>query len=54
MNFYSARLLYIILVDGHSRKRNDYDDSIIVFRAKETRTRLSAGVRTGSEAGDGL
>ena len=35
MEFYSARLLYIILVDdGRQRKRNDYDESVIVFRAK--------------------
>jgi hypothetical protein len=36
MDFYSARLLFIILVaDGRSRKRNHYDESIIVFRAKD-------------------
>jgi hypothetical protein len=35
MDFYSARLLFIILVaDGPGRKRNHYDDSVIVFRAR--------------------
>src|SRR5437899_9795378 len=35
MHFYSARLLFIILVaDGAGRKRNHYDDSVIVFRAR--------------------
>ena len=36
MHFYSARLLYIILVaDGPGRKRNHYDESVIVFRARD-------------------
>ena len=36
MDFYSARLLFIILVaDGGGRKRNHYDESVIVFRAKD-------------------
>jgi hypothetical protein len=36
MDFYSARLLFIILVaDGRGRKRNHYDESVIVFRAKD-------------------
>lgn len=36
MDFYSAKLLYIILVDdGKARKRNHYDESVIVFRAKD-------------------
>ena len=35
MDFYSARLLYIILVaDGPAKKRNHYDETVIVFRAK--------------------
>lgn len=35
MDFYSARLLFIILVaDSRGRKRNHYDESVIVFRAK--------------------
>ena len=36
MDYFSARLLFIILVaDGPGRKRNDYDESVIVFRAKD-------------------
>jgi hypothetical protein len=36
MDFYSARLLYIILVaDGPAKKRNHYDETVIVFRASD-------------------
>ena len=36
MDFYSARLLYVILVaDGPGRKRNHYDETVIVFRARD-------------------
>ena len=36
MEFYSARLLFIILVgDGRAKKKNDYDESVIVFRARD-------------------
>lgn len=36
MDFYSARLLYVILVaDGPGKKRNHYDETVIVFRAKD-------------------
>ena len=35
MTFYSARLLYIILIDGHPRRRNDYDETVVVFRARD-------------------
>jgi len=36
MDFFSARILFIILVaDGPGRKRNHYDESVIVFRAKD-------------------
>ena len=35
MDFYSARLLFIIVVDdGRPRRRNHYDESVIVFRAR--------------------
>ena len=35
MDFYSARLLYVILVNnGKARKRNHFDESVVVFRAK--------------------
>ena len=36
MDFYSARLLHIILVaDGVAKKRNHYDESVIVLRASD-------------------
>jgi hypothetical protein len=35
MEFFGARLLYIILVnDGRAKKRNHYDEVVIVFRAR--------------------
>jgi hypothetical protein len=35
MEFYSARLLFIILVDdGRPKKKNHFDESVVVFRAK--------------------
>ncbi|MDI1320270.1 MAG: DUF4288 domain-containing protein [bacterium] len=35
MHFYSARLLFVILVaDSLARKRNLYDESVVVFRAR--------------------
>ena len=47
MNFYSARLLYIVLVDGDPRKRNHYDDRIIVFRAKDRADAFRRALRLG-------
>lgn len=36
MKFYSARLLYIILIDNQrSRRRNDYDETVVLFRAND-------------------
>jgi hypothetical protein len=36
MKFYSARLLYIILVDdGRPRRRNDHDETVVLFRARD-------------------
>jgi len=36
MDYYSARLLYIILVDdGRPRRRNLHDESVVVFRARD-------------------
>ena len=36
MQFYSARLLYIILVDdGRPRRRNDHDETVVLFRATD-------------------
>ena len=36
MEFYSARLLFIILVDdGRPRKKNHFEETVMVFRAKD-------------------
>jgi hypothetical protein len=36
MDYYSARLLYVILVDdGRPRRRLTFDESVIVFRARD-------------------
>lgn len=36
MDYYSARILFVILVaEGPGRKRNHYDESVIVFRARD-------------------
>ena len=36
MDYYSSRLLYVILVkDGRPRRRNHYDESTVVFRARD-------------------
>jgi hypothetical protein len=35
MNYYGARLLFIILVDnGRPSRRNHYDESVVIFRAR--------------------
>lgn len=36
MDFYSARLLFIILIDdGKLKRRHDYNESVILFRARD-------------------
>lgn len=36
MHYYGARCLYVILVDdGRARRRNDFDESVMVFRARD-------------------
>jgi hypothetical protein len=36
MNFYSARLLFIITVDdGKPKRRHDYNELVILFRARD-------------------
>ena len=36
MTFYSARLLFVILIDdGKPRKRHDWDEIVVVFRARD-------------------
>ncbi len=50
MEFYSARLLYIILVDdGKLRKKNHYDESVIVFRAKDHEHAFEKALELGKE-----
>ena len=48
MYFYSANLLFIILVDDKKpRKRNDYDESVIVFRSRNYRQALKKAIKIG-------
>ena len=50
-DFYSARLLYIILVDtGVEKKRNYYDESVRVFRARNSEEAFSRALTLGQEA----
>jgi hypothetical protein len=48
MDFYSARLLIICLVaDGSGRKRNLFDNSVIVFRAKNAEDAFKRALQLG-------
>lgn len=48
MDFYSARLLFVILVDsGRPARRQSYDDSVIVFRAKSYRHAFRRALELG-------
>jgi hypothetical protein len=48
VDFFSARLLYIILVnDGRSRKRNHYDEVVIVFRARNFDSAFNRALEIG-------
>ena len=48
MDFYSARLLFIILVaDGPGHKRNHYDESVIVFRANNPKHAFKRALELG-------
>ena len=50
MHFYSARLLFVILVDdGRSRKKNSYDESVIVFRARDYDHAFERALELGKE-----
>ncbi len=50
MDFYSARLLFMILVDdGKPKKKNSYDESIVVFRAKDYNHALERALEIGKE-----
>ncbi len=35
MNFYSARLLYIVLVDDRPCKSHTWEETVVVFRARD-------------------
>ena len=48
MDFYSARLLVICLVDdGRPRKTNMYDESVVVFRARDFDDALKRALEIG-------
>ena len=48
MNFYSARLLFVILVDdGHPRKTHTWDEIIVVFRARDFNHAFSRALEIG-------
>ena len=48
MNFYSARLLFICLVDdGKPKKKNMYDDSVVVFKARDFDDAFKRAVEIG-------
>jgi len=48
MDFYSARLLYICLVnDRKPKKKNLYDDSVVAFRARDFDDALRRAMEIG-------
>jgi hypothetical protein len=48
LNFYSATLLFIILVDdGKPRKKNDYDESVVVFRSRSYQQAFQKALKIG-------
>lgn len=48
LEFYSARLLFVILVDdGRPRKKNHFDESVIVFRAKSYHDAFKCALKLG-------
>ena len=50
MDYYSARLLYAILVDnGKPRKKNSYDESVIIFRARDFDHAFERALELGKE-----
>jgi hypothetical protein len=49
--FYSARLLFIILVDdGPGKKRNRYDESVVVFKATDFDHAFTRALELGRKA----
>ena len=50
MEFYSARLLFVILVnDGRPKKRNHFDESVVVFCAKNFTAAFKRALRLGKK-----
>jgi hypothetical protein len=48
MDYYSSRLLYVVLVnDGRPRRRNHYDESTVVFRARDFDDAFERAVEIG-------
>jgi hypothetical protein len=48
LEFYSARLLFVILVDdGRPKKRNHFDESVVVFRALNFRDAFKRALKLG-------
>jgi hypothetical protein len=48
LDFYSARLLYIVLVkDGKARKRNLYDECTFIYRARDSEHAVARAFEIG-------
>jgi hypothetical protein len=48
MEFYAARLLFVILVDdGRPKKKNHFDESVVVFRAKNFADAFKRALKLG-------
>ena len=48
LKYYSARLLFVILIDdGKPHSRHDYDESVIVFRARGWKSAFGRALRIG-------
>ena len=55
MDFYSARLLFILLnQDGKPKKKNLYDDSVVVFRAKDFDDAFERAIAIGKQRVEAL
>jgi hypothetical protein len=51
MDYFSSRLLYVILVDdGRPRRRNHYDESTVVFRARDFQHAFQRALELGVAA----
>lgn len=50
MSFYSARLLFVVLVDdGCARKIQTWDESVVTFRAKDSEHAFARALELGKE-----